>query len=519
MASQDITSLNPECNSGHSLNRLWIYLTLSSGMILSWLPLFGQRLPFADDYAIMHLIDKGGLIGYFNSWGFWRPLGHIPPIWLLLRHPFYTPLLVLFTLMVGVLLLFELSRTLFGGIRLPLVAALTFAMFPFGFQAMAWTCTFNYIAPTTLLLANLLILANYDKVRLSLPLLFGVIVLLSVLTNLGSEIFFFTTAFSGCLIWVLSRETQWSLKKLFHGKHSLAFAPVTGCIIWYTIYSLFKGQDVPKHITTLHWASILSPYFKERSMFDTFSAWFSPVCREFLFYDWDWRTFACASLCCFCFLIGLNRLSQSSDTTSEVRQNASRLLFGLIALLLGSSLIYVLNGGFSPDSRKKYPLIPILALAGCFIYRSLFNRLKLHGRAFFSVSTVVFASGALTVWLVLGIWKYQTNCYNTLADFIANHNLKGPLEIKWSPDLVAAWPKMGETLGYRFGDDVNINYAVEYRGGCPVVIKSEKIEIVRFNTSNFGYSAQVITNGYEMVLTNAVTVICYDANKNTWRIQ
>jgi xanthosine utilization system XapX-like protein len=36
----------------------------------------------------------------------------------------------------------------------------------------------------------------------------------------------------------------------------------------------------------------------------------------------------------------------------------------ILVLLLGASLIYAVGGGFSLDSRKKYPLLPLTAVVG-----------------------------------------------------------------------------------------------------------------------------------------------------------
>jgi hypothetical protein len=72
---------------------------------------------------------------------------------------------------------------------------------------------------------------------------------------------------------------------------------------------------------------------------------------------------------------------------------------------------------------------------------------------------------AMTTWLVVGIWKYEAERYNTLADFITNHQISGRIDVVWDPDLYQAWPQFSRTLGYRFDDDEVLRLAVEYRRG------------------------------------------------------
>ncbi len=443
------------------------YLTLTAGMLLAWLPLFGRSLPFSDDFDFMRVISRGGFSGYMHWLGFFRVLGQYLPVSLFLRNSWSHPILVLSTHLISGILLFHVCRSLFGGIRLPVAAALVFLMFPFGYEAMVWIANYSYALAPLFFLANLLLLLEHAKLNWPAPAIFSLSAILALLTGLSHEILLFATAFSGLFACIDPSTGKFRSLRDLRREWLLPLAPALGCALWAGAYYGFGAQSRPKQITGLHLPTILSVWFRQYSLPDIFRPWFSPITRSLAFSAWSGSSYiACASLL-IVFLIGLGRLSRAGSDVDR-RKSGRDTLIAILALCFGVSLIFALGGGFSLDSRKKYPLVPLLVLLACWLYRIARNRLKVPPRAYWAAGAVVCGSAALSSWLIVGIWKYENGRYNALADFIVSQKLGGDVFIRWKPDLYLAWPQMPRTIGYRFDASYVLNLAVEYRGGSPV---------------------------------------------------
>jgi len=440
-----------------------VYLTLIAGTLLAWLPLLGASLPVNDDFTFLTVIQKEGLAGYLRVYGFWRPLGQYPQLWLFLKNPAYHPLLVVTTHLIVVLLFFHLCRSLFGGVRLPLGAALVVAMVPLSYEAFTWIITYNYIVPMVFFLANLLLLIGHDRFKGPLPLKFCLSALLSLLAVLGNECVFFASAVCGLFALVeaaasprgaaFSRAQGW-----------LALAPLAGCLVWMGLFYAFPGPGMPKRVTSIHLFSVFGVYLRQYSLLDVFVPWFNPTTRSFLFAAWTKPLWVAVLACVPPFLLGLWRLSRPDLPSEKSRGKEWRTLLALLALLAGGSLIYVLAGGFTLDTRKKYPLVIFMLLLLCWLYRAAPWR-RIPARSFFACAAALSIGGAMTAWMVVGIWKYEALRYNQLADFVVEHDLEGPLRIVLHPDIEAAWPQERRSLEFGFDDENVLHAAILYRGG------------------------------------------------------
>ena len=211
-----------------------------------------------------------------------------------------------------------------------------------------------------------------------------------------------------------------------------------------------------------------------------FIPWFSSVTRSFVFAGWSTTTVAAVTICVVLLLVGLSKLSKRSDCIPWIREATSYKLAAIIALLFGASLIYAVGGGFSLDSRKKYPLLPLMLLLGCWTFRYVFKTYKLSAHAFLACGAFICVAAAMTTWLVVGIWKYETARYNSLAEFIAKHELQGDRRVYWKPDLNRAGPQMRRSMGYSFDDVWVLNLAVEYRGGRAIGAASDSSTVIEY---------------------------------------
>jgi hypothetical protein len=153
----------------------------------------------------------------------------------------------------------------------------------------------------------------------------------------------------------------------------------------------------------------------------------------------------------------------------------------ILGLLLGASLIYVLTGGFSADSRKKYPLVPLLLLLGCWTFRFVFKGRQAPASAFLVTGAAMCLGAAMTTWLVLGIWRYETARYNALAEFFAKRGGRD-ITVSWNPDLNRAWPQMRRSIGFGLDEAWVLDMAVEYRGAHTIgVVASDKSAVIEYD--------------------------------------
>jgi hypothetical protein len=355
-------------------------------------------------------------------------------------------------------------------------------MFPFGFEAQTWIAAYDYVFALPFFLANLLILARHEELDWPISVLFFISSALAVLTALGNECLFFASIFSGLFALIETPTGTGRVRRLLGGKGFLTLAPLTGCVVWLAMYYAFIGKDTPKHITEIHPQSILSVYYRQYSLLDVFVPWLSPITRHFVFTGWSAITVAAITICLILFLSGLGRLSKRAEYSFGFRQATSCKLVAILALLLGASLIYAVGGGFSLDSRKKYPLVPLLLLLGCWTFRFVFKERQVLAPAFLAFVATICIAAAMTTWLDVGIWKYETARYNALAEFIVKHEVQGDIAVSWNPDLSRAWPQMRRSLGFGFDEAWVLNLAVEYRGGDRIsVAASDKSTVIEYD--------------------------------------
>jgi hypothetical protein len=255
----------------------------------------------------------------------------------------------------AVFLFFHLCRLLFGGIKLPVAAALLFGMAPFGYEAQTWMIAYCYVIAVGLFLANLLLLAHQTEIKWPTPALFCLSAFFALLTGLSNECLFFSTIFSGCFVWIKTPKGSLRLASMVRGRGLLTWAPLAGCSMWLVLYYAFKGSDMQKQITAMHLPTLLGFWLKQYSLPEIFVPWTSPICRQLIFSGWSWATFTAIIACGVLFLAGLGRLSKVKELNSGVNRIAPCTLAAILAISFGASLIYVVGGGFSTDSRKKIP--------------------------------------------------------------------------------------------------------------------------------------------------------------------
>ncbi len=463
--------------------KLFPYLTLSFTVLLAWLPVLNKYQPFSEDYLYTSL----GLFGYFRLHGLWRLIGHGLVIFSTL-HPMLFGVLAISAHLITVCLFFKVCQRLLGDISISLILSLLAGIFPWGHQAMVWSPAFAFVLATTFFWANLLILIRFSRKNDKQFFCFATAYCLTWLSLLCFEGLLFSFAVSGCIAWIHPGKLSLSGLRQRIVKFYSGWAPLAGCLS-FVVSQYVVRLYLPSYLSqkTLVWnpESIFSVYFYQWSNIHIFQPWFNPVLRKFVFYGWN-NGMGTAAILIATLVVGslfffMKRLSREEPSSPKP---GLTLLFYIVLLLLGASMIYAIGGGYSLDNRKRYPIIFLLLLLFGWIWRNFLKpKIKVSNKSLLFL-VALGAIGITTTWLNTGIWQYEAMRYNSLVDFLVANNIGGNVRIEWEPDLYKAWPTLSQTWGARMDEEGVLNPAIIYKGGQPVhATQNIKSKVARFDST------------------------------------
>ena len=453
------------------------YLTLSFAVLLAWLPLLRDYIPVADDYVYTAILKSKGLVGYFQTFGLFRIIGHPLGILSTIYHPALYGILVMVTHIVTVCLFFKVCQLVLQTTLVSFILSLILAIFPWGYQAMALASCYSYVLATAIFWANLVILINFSSQDRKQNFVFFTSYCLTWLSLMSNECLVFVLAISGCIVWINKRVLSFAEVRRRAINFYSGWAPLIGVLSYAVSYCLVSHFVTTVHpVKTLHWnpESIFSVYFYQWSNIHIFQSWLNPIARKFIFYEWS-PTMLTAAGCVFvlfaaCLFLLVRNNSFEQDT---LYKPSKTLLLYIIALLVGASLVHAVGGGYSLDTRKKYPLIPLLLLLLGWIWRNFAeSKFKISWKSL-PLLSILCAVGISTTWLNIGVWRYAIIRHNSLIDFLVAHNIAGNIRVEWDPDLDGVW-LMNPVWRYDWDkEDWVLNAATQYKGGQPVHVTDE----------------------------------------------
>jgi hypothetical protein len=332
-------------------------LTLVLASLAAWLPTLHAYIPVNDDYVFQKL----SLSAYYNIYGFWRILGQP-----LFAHAAW-PVLILILHIATVLIVYEAAKAFVG--ESALVVGLVTATAPFAYQVIAWAAAATYILATLFFWLNLYLLTSERKESRVYVLSF----LCALLSLLSNECLLGACFISGVVCW-----PNWKR----------AIPPVVGAIAYLILY---KIHPQPLKVVSFHWQSGLSPWAYQYKNLVMFGAWKHGTLIKTLF-----------SQIGILHIIGLAALTGSIWFLfkSDYRSEKTTPIAPVLILMLGASSIYALTG-FSLDSRKQYPFMPLLLLFLVMLWQRTKHEIpKLLMIAFIVCFT--FQS-----WMMAALWRYE----------------------------------------------------------------------------------------------------------------
>jgi hypothetical protein len=138
---------------------------------------------------------------------------------------------------------------------------------------------------------------------------------------------------------------------------------------------------------------------------------------------------------------------ESVDTVRQQKTQIKPIAFLIWMVLVceGAAFIYALAGGYSPDARKRYIIMPMVIMSAAAAIWLIWGPQRT--RTFWPRGSSVAISaicifGCLTSLLVISIYKMEIKRVYLLADLIVQNTISDSFQPDWRPDLKTIWPSL-----------------------------------------------------------------------------
>jgi hypothetical protein len=433
--------------------------------VAAWLPTVRSFIPVFDDYTMAAVMARGtqGLATWAHENGIHR-FAQFAIAWVFMHVPAYVPSVVALGThaLLAVVLYLALSRLL--GNPYAVVAAAVFSAWPAGFESLLWTssCYPCILSALCFWLVALVVLTVSDRRGAQWSAAVAVFVLVVVITLIREDYTFCYFAIPALILFQDGYPTGLRSAGRMLMRRPAALAPVAAAFVMALLLAASHGTAA-KHKIDVHPVSLLAVYARQYSEFDVFNAWRSPSSRALLSAN---RTLLVLCVVLSVLAAGLALTVRRPGESSPPPRNPRRLWLFVAGVLLGGALLYVMSGGYSLDSRKKYGLIPIILAAMAWVWSLADSKRNKAGAALWvrwPLAAVVAAS-IPTAWLLTSIWRAEENRMNAIIEFADRHPLSGPVTVVSSPDLYREWPQLQRNIGFRLDDTFVLDAAFKYKG-------------------------------------------------------
>ncbi|WP_397383888.1 hypothetical protein [Prosthecobacter sp.] len=387
--------------------------------LLSYFPMVQAYVWAIDDYPLSEMARVGGmeyLVNAFQERGFWRLLQHGLVGWILNCGPWLPGLLAIGSHILTCQFFYLVFRRVCGNQDGVLLLAIIAACSPFGFQAITWTSALPYILSSLILWVSIWLFLRIHSTPNRAWLIWGLIFAASLLVH---EHLLFALAFvAGAACLMTPQPDPWGTWL----KPSIRWVPPLMACLYLVAYVLCKPQDHPLYMEPhFHWPALLSPLGNLWQWLDIWAPVSSPSLWQIAASEWPLGWFG-LGLCILGGVAALWMTPAAPDRFNEIdKGHGKRVMAAMLILFLMASLIYVPAGGYSLDSRKRYPLFLFLLGGGGMAVLTWGRGVILcwpHWQKRASMSLLVTAL-MLACWLHTGLWRAEARATRLLSDFLA----------------------------------------------------------------------------------------------------
>ena len=400
-----------------------------------------------DDYF---QFDKS-MADWFATRGIWRIVGIPLPGWLVSRDVYAFALIAAHA--IGGYFFFLVARRGFGSVAYALLLTIIVMAFPWGYEALVWASAAAYVFASCLLWVILWALLSMRADQRQIYVCAAGLLFASFLCLLIHEAVFFSLCVAGFIVWMRP-----DFRRDWKSAAAVSLAPLVGALLWGVINELTKpaeavllAERVPiLDVTHFRLRSTLSPLFYQYRSLEVFDVWTNDILRNYAVSTIQSPNLILAllALCAVPFLVGAIKCAARAESIDTLRQqkiqiNPMAFLIWMVLVCEGAAFIYALAGGYSPNPRRRYIILPMVIMsAAAAIW--LIWRPQRTGTFWPRGSSIAISAicifGCLTSLLVISIYKMEGKRIYLLADLIVQNTISDSFHPDWNPDLETIWP-------------------------------------------------------------------------------
>ena len=388
--------------------------------VLSYAPMLQTYVWAIDDYPLSQMAQLG-VMDYlrdaFEQRGAWRLLQHGMVGWLVNADPWLPGVIAVGSHVLTCQFFYLVFAGLFGRRDDALTIALIAACAPFGFQAISWTSALPYVLNSLVAWVSLWMFLHHRSVTNGLWVAWGCIFAATLLVH---DHLLFAMAVVAVAGWLLAPEpVPWRSAWL---QPSVRWLPPLMACAYLIAYVLWKPTDHPLYMEPhFHWPSIVGPAARLWQWLDVWEPFNSLGLWQVAASEWPAGWWGL----CACIATGVASLwlSPRGPSKSEPisKNHEARIAAAMLILFLMASLIYVPAGGYSLDSRKRYPLFLFFLGGGGTIALPWGRRVLTLARPWLrcAMMSLLITAWMLACWLHVGLWRAEGRASRLLSDFLA----------------------------------------------------------------------------------------------------
>ena len=460
----------------------WQHLLLVAWFgLLSYGPMLQPYVLAIDDYQFSQMARMGPaayLQDAFEQRGAWRLLQHGIIGWMVNFDPLLPGVIAvachIVTCQFFYLVFCRFARNRNDALLLALMAACS----PFGFQGIAWMSGFPYVLNSVFLWISLWMFIQIKLISNWVWLLWGIIFAASLLVH---DNLLFALSSVAAAAWLGDpSQNNWKADWL---RPSIRWFPgLIGCV-YLAAYFYFKPTDHLLYFEPhVHWPSLVGPMARLWQWLDIWAPLIHPPLWDVAASEWPLGWIG-LSLCVLAGLTAVWVAPSASESLTETGQGkANRGIVAMAWLFLMASLIHVAAGGYSLDSRKRYPLfLFFLGSGGLITLRWAQGRLsswKPWQRR--GILCAFLTIQMFTCWLHVGLWQAEARSTRLLSDFMATNPT---LHVVYASKLVDPWkvcPTLGRLHGQPWMDSFYVAqpFVMDHPGkALPVILDTPRPDI------------------------------------------
>jgi hypothetical protein len=414
--------------------------------LAAWLPSLQPYVPAAEDYGRGHVADPSAagywawLLAHSYREGLWRVIGL--PFTSVARnlHPLGFPILsIMFHAVNGILIAVMLLR-LRSSRFIAAVAALIFVTLPSAVEANMYAVASQSMQATTIFLVLACYLAAaLERDRLSpASLLFCFVV--ALIGNATQEnLLFASVVLPAAIAFVHRPVRQWNRAYL---QSVLAYSVCTTLATAVYASTTLSVRTDPTKAIDLNFAALLSFPMYQYTNLIPFDLWnHLDLVGLAIRHQSPIVAIISALLLVAGVLVARRTIADVPDESADAVAREWRLLGAVLAMWHVAGWIYVLAGGYSLESRKKYAglmfLAVIVAVVVVWLVRGSSARATRHGA--FALASGAVAIAATTTWLISTLWVLEARRGAVLMDTIAAQPELTDVRVRFVPDLYRTW--------------------------------------------------------------------------------